>query len=66
MIELTEEQARAMEAQESPLHMLNPRTQEVYVLVRQDVYDLTRGIVGGLNRRGWDDPGDDDLIKKHA
>src|SRR6266545_788040 len=34
MIELTAEQVQAMEGQKSPLHILNPKTQEVYVLIR--------------------------------
>ena len=62
MIELTEEQAMAMEAQKAPLQVLNPVTREVYVLIRQHVYDLTRGIVSVPNRNGWDE--DDDLIRK--
>jgi hypothetical protein len=65
MIELTEEQARALEVQASPLHVRNPRTGEVYVLVRQDVYNLTCSIIGGPNRRGWENPADDDLIQKN-
>jgi hypothetical protein len=56
MIELTEEQVKALEAQKGPLHVLNPRTQEVFVLIREDVYKLTCSIVSGPNRRGWDDP----------
>lgn len=64
MIELTEEQARAMEAQKAPLQVLNPLTQEVFVLIRKDVYDLTCSIVTGPNRAGWDNPADDDLIRK--
>ncbi len=64
MIELTEEQARAMEAQKAPLQVLNPLTQEVFVLIRKDVYDLTCSIVSGPNRAGWDNPADDDLIRK--
>jgi hypothetical protein len=57
MIELTAEQAQAMQAQETgPLQVLNPRTGEVYVLIRQDVYQLTCNIVSGPNRAGWDDP----------
>ncbi len=56
MIELTEEQVKAMEAEKSPLHVLNPKTQEVYVLIHKDVYDLTCKIVSGPNRNGWDDP----------
>jgi hypothetical protein len=66
MIELTEEQARAMAAQKSPLHVKNPLTQEVFVLIRKDVYDLTCNIVSVPNRSGWDDPGDDDLITRTA
>jgi len=67
MIELTEEQQKALEAQtQGPLQLLNPRTQEVFVLVRQDVYQLTSRILSGPNRRGWDDPADDDLIRKQA
>lgn len=47
MIELTEEQALALERQKVPLQIVNPRTQEVYVLIRQDVYKLSCKIVGG-------------------
>jgi hypothetical protein len=64
MIELTEEQQQALEAQKAPLRVLNPRTQEVYVLVRQDVYQLTCSIVGGGKGRAWDDEADNDLIRK--
>jgi hypothetical protein len=39
-----------------PLQVLNPRTREVYVLVRQDVYQQASRILDGPNRRGWDDP----------
>jgi hypothetical protein len=56
MIELNAEQVQAMEGQKSPLHVLNPKTQEVYVLIRKDVYDLTCRVVSGPNRNGWDDP----------
>jgi hypothetical protein len=56
MIELNEEQQQALEKQKAPLEVLNPRTQEVFVLVRRDVYDLVRRVVEGPNRRGWDDP----------
>ncbi len=66
MIPLSEEQIRAMQSQPSPLHVVNPHTQEVYVLIRQDVYELTRSIIDGPNRRGWEDQADDDLIKKPA
>lgn len=66
MIELTEEQAQALKEQKAPLRVVNPRTQEVFVLIRQEVYDLTRSIVGGGPGRVWDDQADDDLIRKRT
>jgi hypothetical protein len=61
MIELTVEQAQAMAEQKAPLKVVNPLTQEVFVLIRQNVYELTCGIVSSMNRN-WDNPADDDLI----
>jgi hypothetical protein len=61
MIELTEQQSKAMEEEKSPLHLLDPRTKEVFVLIRQDVYKLTCSIVGGGKGQVWGDD-DDDLI----
>jgi hypothetical protein len=66
MIELTEEQARALEQQDTPLQIVNPRTGEVFVLIRKNVYDLTCDIVGGGKGKPWDDEADDDLIRKDA
>jgi hypothetical protein len=66
MIELTEEQAKAVASQKSPLHLVNPLTREVFVLIRKEVYDLTCNIVGGGRGRVWDDQADDDLIRKKA
>jgi hypothetical protein len=60
MIELTEQQVRAMAAQENPLELLNPLTKETFFLIRSDVYKLVCNIVSVPNRNGWDD--DDDLI----
>jgi hypothetical protein len=60
MIELTEEQARALEtAHENPAQVLNPRTREVFVLVRQDIYQLMKQVLAPSNR-AWDDPKLDD------
>ncbi len=63
MLELTEAQVQALEAQKSPLHLVNPATREVFVLIRKDVYDLTCSIVGGRSGQVWDDQADDDLIR---
>lgn len=66
MIELTQEQALALEKQLSPLQVIDPRTREVYVLVRKNVYDLTCTVVGGSKGKVWDDEADNDLIRKGA
>ena len=67
MIDLTEEQMEALEAHtQGPLPVRNPRTGETFLLIRRDVYELVRKVIDGPNRRGWDDPADDDLIRKHA
>lgn len=66
MIDLTEEQALAQETQKAPLQVLIPRTQEVYVLIRKDVYELTCGIVGGGKGQVWDDEADEGLIRKQS
>jgi hypothetical protein len=66
MIELTAEMIQAMEQDKAPLHVLNPRTSEVYVLIRQDIYKLTCSIVGGGKGRVWDDTADEDLIQKKS
>jgi hypothetical protein len=63
MIELTEEQAQAMAQQKAPLEVLNPLTQEVLVLIRKDVYDSVRAFLRPLGR-AWDNPADDDLIRR--
>lgn len=66
MIELTKEQVQAIENQQpKPLHLVNPATQEVFVLIRKEVYDLTCNIIGGQSRV-WNDPADDDLIRKRT
>ena len=63
MIELNEEQARALERLEQPAAALDPNTGQVYRLIRQEVYDVVCGSLKSLGR-GWDDPEDDDLIRK--
>ena len=60
---LRQEQAQAMATQNTPLQVVNPLTQQVYVLVPEKVYELTCRIVSVPNRAGWDNPADDDLIR---
>lgn len=63
MIELTEEQAAALTRTDQPPLVVDPRTQEEFVLVRKDRYEAMQKWVASLKRR-WDDPADDDLIRK--
>ena len=66
MVKLTEEQAQAMEEQKNPLHVLNPRTLETFVLIRKDVYDLACVSIGGKKSGVWGDDDDDDLVRKSS
>lgn len=63
MIELTEEQAEAFTRSEQPALVVNPRTQQEFVLLRKDRFEAVQKWVASLKRR-WDDPSDDDLIRK--
>lgn len=42
--------------------MVDPRTQEEFVLVRKDRFEAMQKWLASLKRR-WDDPADDDLIR---
>jgi hypothetical protein len=63
MIELTQEQQQALDGPEQPAVAVDPRTGQRYRLIKQEVYDLVRGTLKPFGR-GWDDPADDDLIRK--
>ena len=45
-IELTEEQQRALDAEKGPPRVIDPRTNETYVLLRVDVFERFRAILG--------------------
>jgi PHD/YefM family antitoxin component YafN of YafNO toxin-antitoxin module len=63
MIELSQEQMQAVE-QEEPLPVLvNPKTRKEYVLIPKERFEAMQKWIAPLKRR-WDDPADDDLIKK--
>jgi hypothetical protein len=66
MIELTKEQAQALgrEADKPPV-IVDPLSGQQYRLIKEEVYQLMQGVVRPLNR-GWDNPEDDDLIRKDA
>jgi hypothetical protein len=61
MIELTKDQLQALECEQQPAAVVDPRTGQVYRLIKQEVYDLVCGMIKPYNR-GWDP--DEDLIRK--
>jgi len=63
MIELTPDQVRAVEQQEPLPLVVNPKTLEEFVLVRKDRFEAMQKWMAPLKRR-WDNPADDDLIRK--
>ena len=63
MIQLREDQLQALDAAEQPPVAVDPRTGQEYLLIRREVYERVQGILKPFNR-GWDDPADDDLIRR--
>jgi hypothetical protein len=63
MIELRDDQLRLLDTEKQPVTVVDPRTGQLYRLIRQEVYDLVCGTLKPFGR-GWDDPADDDLIRK--
>jgi hypothetical protein len=63
MIELTQQQLEALDSAEQPPVAVDPRTGQQYLLIRREIYELVRGTLKPYGR-GWDDPEDDDLIRK--
>jgi len=63
MIELTPEQARALEGPAQPVAAIDPRTGQEYLLIRREIYDKIR-LMRKPFGRNWDNAADDDLIRK--
>jgi hypothetical protein len=72
VIELTHEQRRELEGADVP-RVVDPETHQRYVLIREDVYERLKGLIGSdfhpreayaaIDRafaEGWDDPRMDD------
>jgi hypothetical protein len=66
MIQLTSQQRQALDDKtEQPPVVVDPQTGQEYLLIRREIYELVRGTLKPYGR-GWDDPADDDLIRKDA
>ena len=61
MIELRDEQLQVLDSEKQPVAAVDPRTGQVYLLIRKDVYEGVCGFLRPLGRN-WDNPADDDLI----
>ncbi len=56
MIELRGDQLQALDAESQPVAAVDPRTGQVYRLIKQEVYDLVRGMVAPFNKGVEYDP----------
>jgi hypothetical protein len=56
MIELRDDQLKALDTEKHPVAAVDPRTGQVYRLIKQEVYDLVCGIVAPFNKGVEDDP----------
>ena len=63
MIELTREQLRALDAPKQPAVAVDPRTGQEYLLIRRDIYEKVQSVLAPFGR-AWDNPADEDLIRK--
>ncbi len=63
MIELTSQQTQALDAPQQPPVAVDPRTGQEHLLIRREVYDKVRLMLKPFGR-AWDNPADDDLIRK--
>lgn len=65
MIELTPEQLRELDTPVQPAVAVDPRTGQEYLLIRREVYEKVRSVLKPFGR-AWDNPADEDLIRKDA
>jgi hypothetical protein len=65
MIELTKDQQAAMDAGPQPPSVIDTRTGQQYCLIREEIYEKLQSLLRPLGRN-WDNPADDDLIRKDA
>jgi hypothetical protein len=64
MIELNEDQIQAIEREvDKPTIVVDPSTGQRFRLIKEEMYKLMQGVAKPLNRN-WDNPDDDDLIRK--
>jgi len=63
MIELTDMQQKALDGADQPLVAVDPRTGQIYRLIRQEIYEQVQGILKPFNK-GWEDDPDIDVYEQ--
>jgi hypothetical protein len=63
MIKLRDDQLPALDGAQQPPVAVDPRTGQEYLLIKREIYEKVCGTLKPYGR-GWDDPADDDLIRK--
>ena len=64
MIELREDQLRALDDEAQPATVVDPRTGQRYRLIREEVYRLVQGTLKPLSR-GWEDDPEMDVYEQY-
>jgi hypothetical protein len=64
MIVLTDDQLKIMDVEPQPASVIDPRTGQVYRLIKQEVYVIACGIVKPFNR-GWEDDPEMDIYEQY-
>lgn len=56
MIQLKDDQLKVLDAETQPVAAVDPRTGQKYRLIKEEVYNLVRGVVAPFNKGVEDDP----------
>jgi hypothetical protein len=56
VIELRDDQLQTLDQEKQPVSAVDPRTGQVYRLIKQEVYELVCGIIAPFNRGVEGDP----------
>jgi hypothetical protein len=56
VIELKDDQLKILDAEAQPVAAVDPRSGQIYRLIKQEVYNLVSGVVRPFNRGVEDDP----------
>jgi hypothetical protein len=56
MIELRDDQLRALDTAKSPVSAIDPRSGQEYLLIKREIYELVRNIIAPFNKGVEDDP----------